>query len=296
MAEERARALTQGGDTRYMFGLLDHRSRWGTGLLPEAFVAPEMDIDQELRLDYEHRERHGRQENEVQAELEWNVQRLNFTLEVPYDIETEREQEQAGGAGGQAAPGQVDNAARPPRRSSRGVATITVSARYPIYQYVSPHEFFDYTLLTNLELGIPTGSVGNKDFLATPSLLHTLFFGDHVTVQIRTGVQFLDGTEKQFGRSNFLYNVVLGYNLPRNELPIPRVVSVIPVFELSGQSTISGRAINGNQLFGLAGVRLNLESLGAAQPKLGAAYVFPVNQGARNEARWGIITSLVFEF
>jgi hypothetical protein len=39
-----------------------------------------------------------------------------------------------------------------------------------------------------------------------------------------------------------------------------------------------------------------MDSIGPVQPRLGLGYVFPINDGAREELHWGIFTSLVFEY
>jgi hypothetical protein len=47
---------------------------------------------------------------------------------------------------------------------------------------------------------------------------------------------------------------------------------------------------------GSAGFRAIFKPVGEIQPSLGLAYVFPVDQGAREEVHWGIAASVVFEF
>ena len=69
-----------------------------------------------------------------------------------------------------------------------------------------------------------------------------------------------------------------------------------PVFELSGETAVNGNNSGADSLLGNAAMRLNLESWGPLQPRLGVGYVFPIDQGGRDMLRWGIYTSLVFEF
>ena len=76
----------------------------------------------------------------------------------------------------------------------------------------------------------------------------------------------------------------------------PGIESVIPIFELSGATQVNHKAAGVDSLFGDAAVRVNLRAIGNLQPRLGVGYIFPIDQGARDESRWGIITSIVIEF
>ena len=51
-----------------------------------------------------------------------------------------------------------------------------------------------------------------------------------------------------------------------------------------------------NSVLGNAAFRVNLNSIGRVQPRLGLGFVFPMNSVARAEVHWGIFTSLVFEY
>jgi hypothetical protein len=46
----------------------------------------------------------------------------------------------------------------------------------------------------------------------------------------------------------------------------------------------------------LLGFRVNLKAVGRAQPRLGFAVVFPLNNLERRNEHWATITSLVFDF
>jgi hypothetical protein len=91
---------------------------------------------------------------------------------------------------------------------------------------------------------------------------------------------------------------VFGYELPQNQLPLPGVISAVPLVEFDGELAVNQAGAGHDILFGTVGVRLNLVTLPLlpAQPRLGVGYVFPIDKGARDEFRWGIVTSLVFEF
>lgn len=98
------------------------------------------------------------------------------------------------------------------------------------------------------------------------------------------------------GENALEYNLVLRYNLERDQLKLPGVQRLIPIFELNGETALSHQQRGDNALFGTAGFRVSFTALGPAQPRLGLGYVFPIDSGARDQLRWGIVTSLVFEF
>src|SRR3954454_17947427 len=71
-----------------LFNLLDHRSVYGSYWFPEPLQAPEMDVDDELRIDWLHTENRGAVVDEVKAEIEKSFGLLTLELEVPYERET----------------------------------------------------------------------------------------------------------------------------------------------------------------------------------------------------------------
>lgn len=76
---------------------------------------------------------------------------------------------------------------------------------------------------------------------------------------------------------------------------MPGIARIVPEVELVGERGLN----NGDQtniLTATAGVRLNLNPIGVVQPRVGIGYVFPIDQGAREEMNWGVVSSLVFEF
>ena len=164
-----------------------------------------------------------------------------------------------------------------------------------MFQYVSADNVFDYTLVGAFELAVPTNSPLSKDTEFVPQVFQLLRIGDHLSVEAGAGLSALAGP-LEGGTDTFEYNLVLGYNLEREQLPLPGILRTIPIFEINGDRVVSGPEDGVNRLSGTAGFRLNLESIGPAQPRLGIGYFFPIDQGARDELRWGIVTSLVFEF
>jgi hypothetical protein len=263
-----------------LFNLLDHRSRYGQFWFPEPLRAPEMDVDREFRVDWFHSEKKGLQSDEVRAEIEYNFGLLTVEMEVPYVRDHESGINDAGHAFTQ---------------TEDGLSSIELAARYPIFQYVSPKEFFDYTLVAALEVAVPTHTRVSHDTEIVPQLFQLMRFGEHVSLQTSVGYSALIGGNAG-GTNTLEYSAVVGYSFEQDDLKLPWINRVVPIFELTGERGLSGEDTGVNRLFGTAGLRLNLDSIGPAQPRLGIGYVFPIDQGARDEMRWGIITSVVFEF
>jgi len=128
-----------------------------------------------------------------------------------------------------------------------------------------------------------------------PQIFQLLRVGEHLSIEAGVGFSTLAGP-LEGGTDTLESNLVLGYNLEHEQLPLPGILRTIPIFELNGERVLRGMDSGVNRLSGTIGFRLNLESIGPAQPRLGIGYLFPIDQGARDELRWGIITSLVFEF
>jgi hypothetical protein len=106
----------------------------------------------------------------------------------------------------------------------------------------------------------------------------------------------LFGPGDEGGLQVFEYGFVFGYKLPRNWLPLPGVRETVPIFELKGETELNKGNSGHTSLMGDAGLRFNCKSIGGVQPRPGIAFVFPLNSNARDEAHWGVVTSLVFQF
>jgi hypothetical protein len=78
--------------------------------------------------------------------------------------------------------------------------------------------------------------------------------------------------------------------------PLPGVLQFIPVLELSGETQLNKQDRGHNSLIGDLGFRVNLKTIGRVQPRPGLAFVFPIDKGGREEAHWGVVMSLVFEY
>ena len=68
------------------------------------------------------------------------------------------------------------------------------------------------------------------------------------------------------------------------------------MFELKGETATNKQDAGRTGLLGDLGFRANLKTIGRAQPRLGFAFVFPLNNLARRDQHWGTIISLVFDF
>jgi len=252
------------------FNGLDHRSVYGQGYFPEPFRVDDSDLEpNEARLDWTHIGAGSAHSDAVKAEVEKGFGLLTLELEVPYERDVD-----AGAV-------------------SQGFGNIDVGARYPFYQYVSADGSIDSTFGAALELGLPTHSTISKNAELVPKVFNDLKVGE-LTLQSIAGYSMLFGPGEDGGARTLEYGFVLGYPVPHRQLPLPGVLEVVPVAELTGETGLNHD--RRTALLGDVGVRLFCKSIGRVQPRLGLAFVFPVNNTAREETHWGVITSLVFQY
>ncbi len=268
-------------NTRYFGGLLDHHSIYGKYWFPEPLLNPEVDVDREIRLDYLHTERRGLQSNALKAEVEYAVGLLTLEIELPYSNDRQAVRDDATG--------------RVMHERSEGLGNVEFAARHPIYQYVSPDRQFDYSLVAALELSVPTKTRLSHDTEIVPQLSQAVRIGEHFSVQTNLGLSFLIGPQEG-GTQTLEYGATFGYSIDREQFNIPGTTRLTPLFELRGERGMNRGANGHNMLNGVAGVRIDLHSWGLVQPRLGIGYVFPIDSGARDDLRWGIVTSIVFEY
>jgi len=167
--------------------------------------------------------------------------------------------------------------------------------RGPIYQFVSPGGWVNTTFGVGIEAGIPTESAVSKNAELVPKIFNDLELGNF-TVQSILGYSTLFGPGDAGGLQTFEYGFVFGYTIPHDRLPLPDVLQTIPFLELVGETELNKDNPGHNSLLGNAGLRFNLKAIGPVQPRPGVGIIFPLNSGARENAHWGVITSLVFEF
>jgi hypothetical protein len=263
-------------DTRYgLFNWLDHRSGYGQGVYPEPFLVDDSDLEvNEARLDWLHTQADHERDDMVTVEIEKGFGPLTLEIEVPYEVDNDTASD----------------------KTTDGFDNIDLGARIPIYQFVSAERAVDTTFGTALEVGIPTHSSLSKDTEVVPKIFDDLRLGTHFTLQSIVGLSMLYGSDDDNGLETFEYGLVFGYTIPRKELQLPDVLQFIPVFELIGATELNKADPGRNSLTGNAGFRVNLKTIGAVQPRLGAGFVFPIDNGAREDMHWGVITSLVFEY
>jgi hypothetical protein len=268
-------------------GPVKEQSEFGRAWFPETLRAPEMDLEySEMRLDWFHAEKPGNSrtprsiQDEVKAEFERAFGSLTLEVELPYQGDQQTALDAATG--------------RVSRSRDEGFSRIELGVRYPLFQYVSADGGIDYTCVGAFELALPTGTRFSKDTEISPRLYQLLRVGDHLSVQASAAWAAVAGPDQ--GGSNALeYGASFAYVLQRPDLRLPGVVMVAPMFELVGDYAINGEDARTNGLFGVAGIRVNTESLGWFQPRVGLGYQFPIDRGARQEQHWGLLMSFVFE-
>jgi len=272
------------GDTRYgPLGLFDSRSSYGLGVYPEPFLVDDSDLEvNEARLDWFHLAGKGARSDLMTAEVEKGFGLLTLEVEVPYEYDTF--------SAFDTVTGHAD------RSRIQGFDNVDLGARAPFYQFVSQDGSFDTTFGAAIEVGVPTNSPVSKNAEIVPKIFNDTTLGDHFTLQSIFGYSMLLGSGDEGGLHTFEYGFDFGYTIYHHELPLPDVEELIPVFEVLGDTTVNHAEAGHNELLGNVAFRANLKAIGRVQPRLGIGYVFPIDQGARDDARWGIITSLVFEF
>jgi hypothetical protein len=153
----------------------------------------------------------------------------------------------------------------------------------------------DTTLGAAVEVGIPTTSAVSQNTELVPKIFDDLKIGKF-TVQSILGYSMRFGPGDDGGVNTFEYGFVFGYDINHQTLPLSGVDKIIPVAELSGATQLNKSDAGQDSLTADAGLRVNLKAIGRIQPRPGVVFVFPLDNNARAEAHWGIMTSLVFEF
>ena len=264
-------------DSRYgPFNLFDHRSNYGEGVFPEPFLVDDSDLETgEFRLDWLHTKAGDQHADLFTGEIEHGFGPVTLELEVPVDRDWS--------AG----------------KTVSGFDNVNPGIRAPLYEYVSPGGFVNTTFGTALEAGIPTHSQLSRNTELVPKVFNDLALADHLTLQSIFGYSMLYGPRgagEEGGVNTFEYGFVLGYTIPRQQLPIPGVQQLIPVFELQGYKGLDDGKAASNAVMGNAAVRFNLNTVAGLQPRLGVGFVFPMDNAARDQEHWGLYTSLVFEY
>jgi hypothetical protein len=272
---EQAAAVSgeQSRDTRHgLFNWLDGRSEYGQGVFPEPFLVDDSDLEPgEARLDWIHTQAGSSKTDTIHPEVEKAFGVVTLELEVPYVFE------RAGGA------------------TTHGFDNINFGARAPFYQFVSQSGLVDSTFGAALEAGIPTQSPVSKNAELVPKLFNDTKVGNF-TAQSVFGYSTLFGPGEEGGLQTFEYGFMFGYTIPRRQLPLPDVLETIPFLELIGDTELNKNDPGHTSLLGNAGFRFNLKAIGGIQPRPGIGIIFPLNNAARDDTHWGVVTSLVIQF
>lgn len=267
-------AVPQATDTRHgLFNWLDSRSAYGQGVFPEPFLVDDSDLEpNEARMDWQHTEGHIQQNDVVTTELEKSFGLTTLEVELHYERDA------------------ADDVV------IRGFDNVDVGARRPIYQYVSESNFVDTTFGAGIEVGIPVNTALSKNTELVPKIFDDLIIGNRFTLQSILGFSKLYGSGDVGGLETFEYGFDFGWTFQHEDVPIPGVEQLIPVFELSGETELNKDTPGHNSLLSNVALRANLKAIGGVQPRLGFGVLLPLDYGAKQDQHWGIFTSLVFQY
>lgn len=266
---------------RYFFGLLDSRSSYGRDFFHDPFLGPEFDSEKQIELDYLHGEKRGFLHDEADAGFQWNVVG-QLMIAGEFGWESQRAPLISGGA----ADGDDTDG------TLRGFENVDLAIYHPIFQFVSEDESIDYTACLRLDFGIPTRTrASTGDLQLTPYLGQMLRIGRHVSLEAWTGGAF---TLAPHQTDMFIYGLSVGYQIFHEQLPLPLTEKLTPIIEMDGQTPFSSRGQDA--LFGIGGCDFHFRSIDGLDPHIEVGYQFPLDQGAQEQLRWGIIAQLFLEF
>jgi hypothetical protein len=262
-------------DSRFgVFDWLDHRSAYNQEFFPQPLLVDDTGLETEGEAEFSslNTRANAQHSDTYTAGVQKSFGFLTFELGIPYEHESDSD----------------DNV--------QGIGNVELSARYPLYQFVSANGFFDDTFGMAIEVGIPVNSSVSKNTELDPKVFNDLKLGEHFSLQSVLGYDTLFGGGDNGGLQTFEYGFAFGYAISQSEMPLPGVQQLTPLFELSGETALNKDESSQNSLLGSLGFRLDIKPIGEMQPSLGLGYVFPVDSGARAEVHWGIVTSLTLEF
>jgi hypothetical protein len=257
-----------------LFDGLDHRSAYNQEFFPQPLLVDDTGLEQdgELEFNFLHTQASAQHSDMVMAGVQKSFGMLTLELGVPYERNSDSDD------------------------TSQGVSNIDLSARYPLFQFVSATGFFDTTLGVGMETGIPVNSAVSKNTEWNPVVFNDVKLGEHFSIQTVLGYDALLGGGENGGLQTFEYGFAFGYAVPHGELPLPGVKQFTPLFELDGETELNNGESGQSSLLGSIGFRADLKPIGDVQPSFGLGFVFPIDSGAREEVHWGIATSLTVDF
>jgi hypothetical protein len=263
-----------------LFGLLDHRSAIGTDFYPNPFLVNEGDVDRELSLNWVHQEGHHAVSDQVAAEVEWSFGQLTFALEGQYLRDYSDDRDSATGIKS--------------RSREEGIGSPSIAARHPLWEWVSADGNIDNAIVPGIEVAFPSNSTVGRTTEVVPEVFDLLRIGDHFGLQTQVGYSTLFGGDPN-NLKTLEYSADFSYNFDAEQLTLPKpIVALTPILELAGERPLNRGEYNDN-LTGVIGGRVELESVGPLSPRLGVGYIFPIDNGAREDFSWGVVVSFVFD-
>ncbi len=254
--------------------LLDHRSGYYNDSFPQPLLVDDTSLEEtEIEFNYLHTAGADKQRTDiVSAEAQKSFGVFTFELEVPYEKTSDSDD------------------------SAKGLGNIELSARSPIFQYVTAQGWFDSTLGVSMSVGIPAQTQISKYTELEPSIFEDLQLGKHFTIQTIAGYDVLVGGGRQSGVAEIDYAVAFAYAITRADLRLPGIVKLSPLLEVNGDYSLNKREAGQNDLLGDIGFRVDFQHIREIAPSFAIGYVFPITNDARNEVHWGIVTNITFEF
>lgn len=258
-----------------LFDGLDHRSIYYTDSFPQPLLVDDTGIEPEpeVELNYFHTAAADQERTDMgSVELQKSFGVVTFELEAPYEHFSDSDD------------------------TAQGFGNIELSARVPLYQYVSDNGVFDTTAGVGMEAGIPVNSEVSKNTELEPAAFNDLGIGRHFTVQTVLGYDKLLGGGDDGGSAEFEYGLAFAWTMPHEELPLPGVERFSPLFEVSGELGLNEDEAGQNSVLGSAGFRVDFRAVGGVEPSLGLGYLFPMSSAGRDEVHWGIVANFTMEF
>jgi hypothetical protein len=177
---------------------------------------------------------------------------------------------------------------------SKGLTTVGLRARRPIYQLLSRDGSCDATFGLALEGGLPTHSALSQNGEIEPQVFNATKWGKHLRLQTVLGYATVLGTGGEGGLRTFEYGTNVAWSIDEKEFSLPGVEVLAPMVELIGERGLNRPDAARSDLSGDVGFRLGLKPLFKEEAEFGVAYVFPIRNGARSEGPRGIFISLHF--
>jgi hypothetical protein len=269
-------ATPPASNSRYFFGLLDHRSNYAKGFFPGSFLAADLPAEREVAMTWYHFEKPGMQNDIFYNEVKWGLDQWTAVFEAPYQHD------------------HVEGSVPGSSRNLDGFANFNIAFRSPVYQYVSPNGFWDYSVVPQIVVNAPSGSAVDTGTSITAEAGELLGIGKHIGLQWTIGNTFLTGSH--LGGNNSLdWSAIASYNLYHRNVPIPGLADITPMMEIFGTQALSGPG-DSQQSIGMDfGVEINPKpAWGYLTPYVGFAGGPMLTRAARSGGDWVISAYIAF--